>query len=332
MTKFNNSDKKKLRILSIDGGGAKAYFTAYAIKKLKEEFDIDLFDYFDLFVGNSSGSVLISMILFDIHPNTIYYQFDAEGERMFEKETFLTTINSPLFAKYSNRVLKEQLNKLFGNITLKDLYKKFNKSFLITATNFNEGKPVIFGSPNIEGLNPRYQRYLLKEAIISSAAAPFFFSPFMEELTEDWIIDGGVWSNNPSLVGLMFATSHFKKNYDEIEMLSFGQSFVEDANFKPAKRSHVLRNFQSNEFSILYSASMLSQMNFHSLFTVKTLGERYFRYSPEKEIKDVRLDEINPDFKEYAHEYYEKNKKALVAFITEGKNQKYDKNSEKRYN
>ncbi len=328
----NGKSKRHLRILAIDGGGVKGYFTAYALKKLYDEFNINFVDEFDLVVGTSTGSIIGASLLMGFDYDEIYRQYNEFHDSMFKRNTIVDTLRMPLFPQYDSKFLKTSLENYFGDLTLRDLYDKSQKSFLFTATNYNEGKPVIFGSPNLSPLNSRYQRYLLKDAILSSAAAPLYFSPYSEEITDDWIVDGGIWSNNPLQVALMYALGDMGYAMDEISIFSFGQTFVEGVSVKPNVGRSLLKDFRNNELSVLYSATLLAQMNFSNLFCTSTLKERFFRYAPEMRVDNSKTDFITDKFKEYAHLYYEQNKEDVLYFLKNKVNRRYQKNDEKRYN
>ncbi len=328
MLKNNKNRKSKFRILSIDGGGSKGYFTTYAIYKLNEDFGINILDHFDMVVGTSTGALISAALLKGIVPKDIHNQYEYNQDMMFQREGLINSFRSKLFAQYNNTPLIEFLDELYGEMTLEDLYEDAKKPFLFFAANYNEGKPVLFGSPNFKNVNPRYQRFKLKEVLQASSAAPMFFEPLIEKYTDDWIIDGGIWANNPSMASFLMALSEFDVDHREIEIMSFGQTFMEDQNFKPVK-GVTLKN---NEFSGLYYALMNTNMNFANYSMYSILKERFFRYSPNTKFHDLSLAQINEDFKKYSRNYYEENKYDLVEFIESGNNKTYSDNLKKRYN
>lgn len=51
-------EKKKFKILSIDGGGIKGLYSAQVLAKFEESFNTRLSDYFDLICGTSTGGII----------------------------------------------------------------------------------------------------------------------------------------------------------------------------------------------------------------------------------------------------------------------------------
>lgn len=51
-------EKKKFKILSIDGGGIKGLYSAQVLAKFEESFNTRLSDHFDLICGTSTGGII----------------------------------------------------------------------------------------------------------------------------------------------------------------------------------------------------------------------------------------------------------------------------------
>ena len=62
---------------------------------------------------------------------------------------------------------------------------------------------------------------LVWKVAAATSAAPTYFAP-VQLGDADSHIDGGVWGNNPALVGITEAVRYFGRNLDEIYLLSVG--------------------------------------------------------------------------------------------------------------
>ena len=63
----------------------------------------------------------------------------------------------------------------------------------------------------------------LDESVIASSSAPGFFEPY--EVNEKMYIDGGIFSNNPALIGFSEAFKFGIRNIDDIKILSIGTGY-----------------------------------------------------------------------------------------------------------
>ncbi len=337
MIKRNNNklknNKKPFKILSIDGGGLKGIFTIYAVLKLKEEYDIDLFEEFDMFVGTSTGAIIVASILLKADFNDIYNSYAEKPNKIFYKRNeLLKQINKLFLAKFDNSNLMEELNKKLGDITFDDLDKIVKKPYIFTATNISEAKPIVFCSKHFESVNRRYMKMKLRDAVYSSSAAPLYFEPIIEEYTNDIIADGGIWANNPAITSLVYAFGDLNKKIDEVFLLSFGQTSTQNIKLKLNSGFKSISSSQNNQASALFTSSIASRQNFDTLASIMILKDRMFRYSPEKNLPGNKVDKITNEYIEYTKQYWEENKEKLVKFIKEGVNEKHSENLKKLYN
>ena len=79
---------------------------------------------------------------------------------------------------------------LSSETTFQELYERSGLSLRIMATDFHNGKPVVFHHE----LTPHYQ---VSNAIRASMSLPYYFQPFLCPDTDRYLIDGGVISNYP---------------------------------------------------------------------------------------------------------------------------------------
>ncbi len=328
-----NNEEKPFRILSVDGGGLKGVFTVYAIYKLKEEYNIDLFDEFDMFIGTSTGAIIIASIMLRADFKEMFQSYVEKPNKIFAKKNeLLKQINKLFLARFDNTFFKEELHKNLGNMTFEELDKITRKPYIFTATNISEAKPIIFSSNHFSSINRRYMKMKIKDAVYSSSAAPLYFEPIVEEYTNDVIADGGIWANNPSLTALIYAFGDLDIKIKQVQMLSFGQTSTQNIKLKLDGGFKTIRSTQNNQASALFTSSIASRQNFDTLSSMIILKDKLFRYSPEKNLPGNKVDYITDEYIEYAKQYWEENKENLVKFIKEGKNLNYSDNHKKLYN
>lgn len=326
-------NKKNFKILSIDGGGLKGIFSAYAVLKLREEYNIDLYDEFDMFVGTSTGSLIVASILTRENPKEIFDIYNTRPNKIFfERYDLVKQIRTLFYPQFNNSNFRELLEFKFKDLDFDDFDNKVKKPYIFASTNLSEAKPIVFCSKHFSYINNRYKKILLKDAIYSSCAAPFYFEPILEEYTNDILIDGGLWANNPSNLAITYAVGDLGVKLENISLLSFGQTFTENIKIKVEKGKNILKEPDKSQLAVLFTSSLVSRQNFDSLSSMILLKERLYRYAPEKDFPENKVSFISDSFIEYLENYWEENKESLVKFIKENKNLKYSFNEQKRYN
>jgi len=304
--KFTNPFKKKkqdFKILSIYGGGLKGFFTAYAIKQLKREYGINLFDEFDMFAGTSIGSFITIAILEDLDFEKVVSYFENDEYGIFEdKLSLLKMFETKLMPRYDNKNVKRLISDLAPDTTVAKYSDKVKKPFIFVSQNYSEGTPAVISSKQFKSLNQRYRNMTVKDAIYSSAAAPFYFEPHKEEYGS-MLVDGGLATNNPSLLSVVLAMSDLKVDYTSIKVLSFGQTFGGDNNYEVKKGKELIKDPAANPLSAVINSPLAARQNLDAFLSTAALGDRIFRYQPEKKIEDTSLDYINKEFIDYAKIY-----------------------------
>ena len=138
--------------------------------------------------------------------------------------------------KYTNNELLRVVNEKFGNKKLGDL----NNLVCIPSYELISAQNRVFKFPH----DPSYQRdreTLLKDVILSTTCAPVYFPPFKHEKL-GYLIDGGVWANDPSMVGICEALRFFvgkDKQYERYELLSIGNISYNNNKSPKGERSNL---------------------------------------------------------------------------------------------
>jgi hypothetical protein len=202
------------KILAIDGGGIRGLYAAYILKRIHEELNIVFSEYFDLIVGTSTGSIIAGAIAVDYPIEKVVLLYEVEGKKIFSPNNF--NLNGFYKSKYSKKYLESILNKALGNKTLSDVTKT---RLIIPATDIANGQVFVFKSAYLDEF-VRDRNTKIVDAILSSCSAPTYFEP--NKVGNYLLADGGLWANNPAMVGLTEAIGKLKINKDDVKMLSIG--------------------------------------------------------------------------------------------------------------
>lgn len=128
--------------------------------------------------------------------------------------------------KYTNKSLADVADKYFGNKKLSDL----DNLVCIPSYELTTGQNIVFKYPHQPYFN-RDSETLLKDVILSTTCAPTYFSPYSFKIGH--LVDGGIWANNPAMVGITEALNFFvgeNKEYSNYELLSIGNIAMNNNN------------------------------------------------------------------------------------------------------
>lgn len=237
-----NKYTKPFKILSIDGGAIKGIFASKVLevfeefwisekKTTYEDFDSKNFcikDEFHLICGTSIGGIIALLLCNNVKPKEITNFFLNDGKKIFGNSNsffkLFHSLKSILFkSKYSSIELEKSLKKIFENKTMNSLQS--NPFICIPTYNYSIGQPTVI-KKSIPILNSMFGDIKLVDICLATSAAPSFFPIHEIKDKRTKYIDGGLWANNPSMVGYIEAKTNFFLNeaydFDSIEILSLG--------------------------------------------------------------------------------------------------------------
>lgn len=222
-----NSESKPFRILSIDGGGMRGVFPARYLMELeaemqdREDCPNHLWEYFDLICGTSTGGIIALAVSLGIPAERIHELYLKHGKEIFGKRRWI-----PLFkAIYSKKNLTRYLREYFGEGDSEPRMADCRTNVCIPVYDLLEGstKVVRNEADGADGAIPAYQ------VAVATSSAPLFFAPtkFTYQAAQGEVgfrnkVDGGVFANNPALIGVVDAQSRFEKPLGDINLLSLG--------------------------------------------------------------------------------------------------------------
>lgn len=212
--------KKTFKILSIDGGGIKGLYSLYVLKHIEEYFckSGTLCDYFNMLCGTSTGAIIILAISLRIPITKIIEMYETNANIIFPGKNYneyvqpfvnlLYGIYQLTGSKYSNEELKHKLSDFFDKKTTNDL----DNIICIPSYNITTKTNVVFTNN---------KQLLLSDIAIATSSAPTYFAPYYIP-NEGYFVDGGLWANNPVLVGIDEYMKKYRNTYDDFDILSIG--------------------------------------------------------------------------------------------------------------
>ncbi len=201
------------RILSLDGGGIRGLFTAAFLAHIEEHSGKRLVDHFDLIVGTSTGSIIALGLAAGLPASTILGFYRQHGPAIFQGGSMWRWLRKP---KYGNESLTKAVQEILGEKTLGELLVPV----CVPSHELVEGQPRVFKDDHHPSLHWGGTLPVWKVAM-ASAAAPTYFPSFQID-DQDAHIDGGIWANNPIVVGIAEAVKYFDQPLENIAALSVG--------------------------------------------------------------------------------------------------------------
>lgn len=214
MTEF--SDQKPCRILSIDGGGAKGFYTLGVLREIEGMVKCPLHEKFDLIFGTSTGAIIATLLALGRSVKDI--------SDLYEKH--VPTVMQQKGSRNKSHALSMLGDEIFGE----DKFDKMKTGVGIVATRWVIERPMIFKT-SIEQAHGRMGTFSpgfgvrISDAVQASCSAyPFFERKTVKTDNGDLVelMDGGYCANNPTLYAIADATMALKLPPEHIRVLSVG--------------------------------------------------------------------------------------------------------------
>ena len=237
----------KYTTLVLSGGGVSGISHLGAIKYLEENNLINI----DTYICSSVGSLIGSLLAVGYKAPELYdfiYNFNMSVLRNIDI--------SNLIFKYGldnghNLIIliKKLLNYKTGNenITFKELYEKYNKKLIITASCLNDNKIYYFNYEN----EPNLSIYM---AVRMSISIPFIFTNI--QYKNKLFVDGGLMNNYPikitknidRTIGIYLDNSSKYDNINNIEsyIMSIFNCLFKPINKKKYKYNTIFVNMEKS--------------------------------------------------------------------------------------
>jgi len=211
-------ETRRFQILSLDGGGIKGLFSAAVLAAIEQDLAVRIVDHFDLITGTSTGGIIALGLGLGLSPRDLVDFYVKLGPRIFGNRLWYRSWLHYVWRKFPQGPLKCALcdPATFGERLLGDSTKRL----VIPAYSLDADDVYIFKTPHHERLRRDWKVPAWKVALATSAAPTYF--PACCHVDSCRLIDGGVWANNPTMVGIIEAKSVLGVPLDQIRVLSLG--------------------------------------------------------------------------------------------------------------
>lgn len=290
-------EQKICRILSLDGGGAKGFYTLGVLKQLEAQLgDGPLCEQFDIIFGTSTGAIIASLL--------------ALGRKVDDIHTLYKNEVPALMNLSGSKKRSKALEKL-ANDTFKDLkFDAMKTKIGIVSARWLEEKPLIFKSHAslAHGMQdtfvPGFGCNVADAVVASCSAYPLFNRKVV--VTSDGeveLIDGGYCANNPTLYAIADAVKALDLNHSQLRVVSIGVGIYPE----PTRYWH---KWAISKFFLVRLLHKTLGINTHSM---EQLTELLF--------KDVPMVRINDTYNtpEMAADLMEHDMKKLTLLFQRGK-------------
>lgn len=226
--------QRPFRVLTIDGGGMRGLYTVALLGGLLTIFQkkgIDLGKEFDLICGTSTGAIIGSGLAAGVGLDQMQALFSEEGPAIFVDPIPSGLGLLPWVVRHLRRPSADQaalfsaLSRVLGQQTFGSIWKDRKIALYVTSTDLASCSPRVFKTPH-DPDRTLDRVILLVDACVASSAAPIIFpvakakSP--QNPKSEWsMADGGLWANNPVIVGIT-AALEIAKVGRAIEVVSVG--------------------------------------------------------------------------------------------------------------
>lgn len=257
-----------LRVLTLDGGGTKGFYTLGVLKEIEAMVRCPLHQKFDLVFGTSTGAIIASLIALGHGVDSIL--------ELYRKH--VPTVMSERTAAARSRALQNLATEVFGDATFTDVKTGIG---IVTAKWLTE-RPMIFkGSVaqahgRIGTFVPGFGVSIADAVRASCSAYPFFERTVVRtSMGEDIdLVDGGYCANNPTLYAIADAVHALRRERTDIRLVSVGVGTYPDP--KPgllmwfAKKYFVSVQLLQKTLEInTQSMDQLRQILFHDVPTIR---------------------------------------------------------------
>ena len=208
--------EKLCRVLALDGGGAKGFYTLGALKEIEGIIGCPVSKKFDLIYGTSTGAIIAALLGLGKSVDDVEALYQAH----------VIKIMSRWLAHRKSAALEELAAEVFGNLR----FDAFKTNVGIVATRWSEERPIIFKTNVAQAFSGKATfepgfGCTIGDAVIGSCSAyPFFTKKFVTTARGERIEvrDGGFVANNPTLYAIADATESLGFVRKDVRVVSIG--------------------------------------------------------------------------------------------------------------
>jgi predicted acylesterase/phospholipase RssA len=214
MPQQTNSDV--VRILCLDGGGAKGFYTLGVLREIEAMIDTRLCERFDLVFGTSTGAIIAALIGLGHSVDEIHQLYTEHVPTLMERKK----------PSEKTAALRALADTVFADKTFDDMKTGIG----VVSAKWQTERPMIFKSSvaqahgRVATFTPGFGVSVSDAVQASCSAYPFFEKKTVTTAQGDIVelIDGGYCANNPTLYAIADATNALGYSLEALRVVSVG--------------------------------------------------------------------------------------------------------------
>lgn len=246
--------ERPFRVLSLDGGGMRGIYTGAFLSRLTDQFAglrgepaLDLGLGFDLITGTSTGAIVGCALAVGRPMSEVVALYREHGPKIFphriagKGSAIYRATQGSRFVREGDKALRDALQGVLGEVTMRDVFDGRGISLSIPAVLMSQHRAWVFKKTPKSGV--RDDRYPLVDVCMATSAAPIYRSlaaiddPNTPGGPQQVFADGGLWANNPIMVGLVDALTIAAPDR-AIEIFSLGTCPRPEGDHLDAESAH----------------------------------------------------------------------------------------------
>jgi predicted patatin/cPLA2 family phospholipase len=291
----------KFRILTLDGGGAKGFYTLGVLAEIEGMLKCPLYKRFDLIFGTSTGAIIAALLALGYEVEKIHQLY----------KDHVPNIMSRCTAAGKTAALRSLVHQVFEEKKFTDVPMIFKGS--VSQAHGREGTFV-----------PGFGVKIADAVEASCSAYPYFERKMITTSQGDEVelIDGGFCANNPTLYALADAISALKKNPADIRVVNVGVGVYPQpkSNFiiEYIKKFYIIELLQKTLEINTQSMEQLRAVLFKDVPAVR-ISEKFDRPEMATDLMEHDLKKLNL-LRQRGRDSFADNEKLLREFLLENVN------------
>ncbi|HAT3723485.1 patatin-like phospholipase family protein [Klebsiella pneumoniae] len=288
LTEYGNDNI--CRVLALDGGGAKGFYTLGVLKEIEAMLGCPLYKRFDLVFGTSTGAIIAALIALGYEVDQIHALYTEHVPRVMSSRS----------AAARTMALQDLAKEVFQDKTFEDVLMGIG----IVATRWMTEKPMIFKGNVVQAhgrkgtFSPGFGVSIADAVQASCSAYPFFERKVIVTAAGDKVelIDGGYCANNPTLFAIADATVALKKDHKDIRVINVGVGIYPEPKpgflMRIAKKWLAVQLLQKTLEINTQSMDQLRDILFKDIPTIR-ISDTFERPEMATDLLEYNLDKLN---------------------------------------
>jgi predicted acylesterase/phospholipase RssA len=276
-------------VLSLDGGGAKGFYTLGVLKEIEAMVGQPLWERFDLIFGTSTGGIIAALLALGYRIDDIHKLYKQHVPGVMRRPN----------AHGKSAALAHLAKTVFGDQTFADVKTGVG----IVATRWEFERPLIFKA-SAKQAHGRHATFVpgfgckIADAVMASCSAyPFFEKHVVTTGNGDRVelIDGGYCANNPTLYAIADAVIALQHPHSDLRVVSIGVGvYPEPKSWRSwlARRFRPLQLLQKTLNVNTVSMEQLRAILFKDIWTVR-INDTFERPEMATDLMESNLTKLN---------------------------------------